>query len=142
MLSRHTRITLAAVTALAVSVTSGVAYADSSDPIGSIYAAAANHRVSPGPMLATAFCESQFNAKAKGDRHLRKPSHGLFQLSELPTGLLAHFYYVGYTDPYDAEEQADYYARVTKGDFLPGGPYPAPLHPYGIVSTKRWSCNN
>ena len=117
--------------------TAGVTEASNHDPVGSIHAAAQNHNVSVAKMLRVAFCESRFDPLANGDN---KKSHGLYQLSELPTGLLPHFYSVGYTNPYDAEEVSDYYARVLKGDFLPWGPYPAPLHPHGIVSVERWSC--
>lgn len=112
-------------------------WADNRDPVGSIYAAAQIHGVSATRMLGVAFCESRFNPLARGDsRH----SHGLFMLNDLPTGLLPHFISVGYENPYDAEEASDYVARVLAGDFLPSGPYPAPIHPYGIVSIERWSC--
>lgn len=115
-----------------------VAEADGTvDAAGAIYAAAANHNVSPVRMLRVATCESRLNPYTRGDHG---GSLGLFQLSSLDTGLLRHFYFVGYDDWTDAEQQADYFARVLAGDFLPGGPFPAPLDPYGIVSVDRWSC--
>lgn len=129
--------TLAATAALVSSLVVNNASADNDDPIGSIYAAADKHNVSVNHMLRVAGCESRFSPSARGDSG---GSLGLYQLNGLPTGLLHHFYYVGYDDPWDVEQQSDYFARVLAGDFLPGGPYPAPIHPYGIVSVARWSC--
>lgn len=131
------RKTSALAFALLLSTSTATALADSSDPIGSIYAAASNHSVSPGPMLRVAFCESRFNPSARGDGG---GSYGLYQLNGTPTGLLGHFYSLDYDDPFDAEQSADYYARVYAGEFLPGMPNQPPLHPYGIVSVERWSC--
>jgi hypothetical protein len=56
-------------------------------------------------------------------------SHGLAQLSDLPTGLLAHFHAQGYATAYDAWEAADYLSRTAAGEFAGEG-----------VTLKRWSC--
>lgn len=134
-----TRAASVAVAILAATLvaTPATVQAESYDPVGSIYAAADNHGVSAPRLLRIAHCESRYTPSSRGDG---RRSHGLFQLNDLPTGLYWHFLHVGYDDPYDAEQAADYTARVLAGHFLPGGPYPAPLHPFGIVSIDRWSC--
>lgn len=85
-------------------------------------------------LVRLAVCESSLRPDAVGDHGT---SLGLFQLSALPTGLLRHFYYVGYTDPFDAEQASAYVSRVASGEFLWDG---TPLHPWGRVTLARWSC--
>jgi hypothetical protein len=85
--------------------------ADPSDPIGTVHAAGQNHflpRWKQERFVATAAAESRFNPSARGDRG---HSHGLFQLND-EEGLLHDFYRRGYRNPYSAEENADYSARM------------------------------
>lgn len=88
--------------------------------------AAARHDVSPGLLIALATCESRLDPSAVGDHG---SSHGLIQLSDLPTGLLGHFHDQGYATAYSAWESADYLARVASGEFAWEG-----------VTLRRWSC--
>lgn len=87
---------------------------------------AAAHGASEALMLRVANCESRFDAGATGDHG---SSHGLFQLNDWPTGLIWHFYGLGYTDAYDAWQASDYVARVFAGEFAAYG-----------VTRWRWSC--
>jgi soluble lytic murein transglycosylase-like protein len=96
------------------------------DPVGAIYAAAQNNGVDPAPLISLAWCESRFRPAARGDEG---HSHGLMQLSDRDTGLLAHFKAVKYSDPYDPEQAADYTARTLAGDFAGQG-----------ITMARWSC--
>ena len=131
------RVHVAAVFVATTLLTAPPAQAYNGDPVGSIYAAAQNHGVDPRPLLRVAWCESRFDPLAHTrDGHY----HGLYMLGDVPTGLLGHFHSLGYDSAYDAEQAADYMARVLAGEFLPTGTSPAPLHPYGIVSVRRWSC--
>lgn len=56
-------------------------------------------------------------------------SRGPFQINDLPTGLFWHFLRVGYDDPTDPEQAADYVARVSAGEWASEG-----------VTLARWSC--
>lgn len=96
-----------------------------------IEAVAANRGVSFEHMRRVAWCESRFRPSANGDY---KHSHGMYELNDLDTGLLHHFYYVGYTDPYNPWQSTDYYARTLRGDF----DYVDMV--YGRVLVGRWSC--
>lgn len=87
--------------------------------------------VSQEHMRRVAWCESRYRPSAVGDYGR---SSGLFQLNNLPTGLLHHFHYVGYTDVFNPWQSADYYARVLRGDF----DYMDAV--YGRVTVARWSC--
>jgi len=82
--------------------------------------------VPAGPLIALAVCESRLDAGATGDYGR---SHGLMQLNDRATGLIWHFYAVGYTDAYDADQAADYVARVAAGEWRREG-----------VTLWRWSC--
>lgn len=82
------------------------------DPIGAVYAAAYNHGVAPYILLGIVRLESGFNPYAVGDYG---ESVGLIQLHR--RGLRNHFYQMGYTDPYSAEQAADYLAAVAAGEF-------------------------
>lgn len=108
----------------AIALTCGDARAASNDLEGSIYAAARLHGVSARSMLRVAACESTMGLHVHGDNG---HSHGPFQLNDRPTGLLHHFYAMGYTKPYDHEQSADYFASVMAGEF-PG------------IKPNRWSC--
>src|SRR5262249_33382658 len=96
------------------------------DPVGALYAAADNHGVEPQTLIRLAWCESRFSPTARGD-HGR--SRGLVQLSTLDTGLYWHFLSVGYGDADDAEQAADYLARVASGEWRDRG-----------ITLRRWSC--
>jgi hypothetical protein len=87
---------------------------------------AAAHGVDPAAMLRVADCESRFRPSARGDVGR---SHGLYQFNDEPTGLLSDFYRRGYTDPYDAEQASDYFARVLAGEWADEG-----------ITRWRWSC--
>ena len=89
-------------------------------------------------LVRLAVCESSLRPDAVGDHGT---SLGLFQLSTLPTGLLHHFLYVGFDSPWDTEQVTRYVVAVAAGDYLPDGPEPAPLHPFGRVTLARWSCS-
>lgn len=145
---RLTRFGRALLFALAVlaGVASGQAWAETTDVKGAIYAAAQIHGVDPEPLIALVACESEFDPDAKGDHRWREgrfvpTSRGPAQISDLDTGLYAHFKleYPG-NERTDIEAVADYIARVYAGHFLPGRPAAPPLHPHGIVSIERWSC--
>lgn len=86
------------------------------------------HGVDPGLLVRLAVCEAgpRLDPRAVGDRGT---SHGLMQLSELPTGLLDHFHARGYATAYSAWESADYVARVAAGTWADEG-----------VTLARWSC--
>jgi hypothetical protein len=86
------------------------------------------HDVSPWLLEALVRCEAGpgFDPEVIGDHG---HSHGLAQLSDLPTGLLAHFHAQGFITAYDAWEAADYLARVASGEWAGEG-----------VTLKRWSC--
>lgn len=102
---------------------------------GVIEATAHYYEVSVDDMLRVAWCESRYRPSARGDN---RRSHSIYQLNDLETGLIWHFYYEGYTDPYNPWQSAAYYARVMRGDFT--GSNAPPLHPYGYITTERWSC--
>lgn len=121
----HAAAAIAAVVLLLMPV-SAVADGGQDDPVGALYAAAANHDVAPGPLISLAWCESRFLPAARGDRGR---SRGLVQLSTLDTGLYWHFLAAGYTDADDAEQAADYAARVAAGEWSHQG-----------VTLRRWSC--
>lgn len=88
---------------------------------------ARHHGADPEVVVAIADCESSLRPWVTGDSG---SSHGLIQLSDLRgTGLLHHFLAVGYTDAYDAEQAADYIARVFAGEWRGDG-----------VTPGRWSC--
>lgn len=87
--------------------------------------------VSATHMRRVAWCESRYRPSAVGDYGR---SFSLFQLNNLPTGLLHHFYYVGYTDVFNPWQSAEYYARTLRGDFN----YMDAV--YGRVTVGRWSC--
>jgi len=96
-------------------------------PRAVIEEAAERNGVPAGPLIALAVCESRLDPGARGDYGR---SHGLYQLNDLRgTGLLWHFYAVGYTDAYDADQAADYVARVYAGEWARDG-----------VTLRRWSC--
>lgn len=98
---------------------------------------ASSRGVRPEPILALLWCESSLRADAVGDHGT---SLGIAQLSTLPTGLIHHYRFAGYNDPFDAEEAVRYVVAVAAGDYLPSGPEPAPVHPFGRVDLSRWSC--
>lgn len=68
--------------------------------------AAERHGVSPERLLRVARCESRLDPYAVG----RAGERGVFQLH--PYGLLRAFWMAGYTDEWDAEQQADYAASA------------------------------
>lgn len=118
---------LALVAAAAVYLASAIAHAQEwPDPVGIVHAAAQNHDTPAAPLLVIVACESRFSPSARGDRG---HSHGLVQLNDLPTGLIWHFYAVGYDDPYHPEQAADYLARVAAGEWARQG-----------IVLGRWSC--
>jgi hypothetical protein len=80
----------------------------------------------PNALVRTAVCESQMGYFRYGDRG---HSHGPWQLNDRATGLLPHFYEVGYTDPYDYNQSTDYVARVASGEWAGRG-----------ITMQRWSC--
>lgn len=86
--------------------------AGQSDPVGAIYAAAANHNADANILINIVRLESNFNPYAVGDYGA---SVGLIQLHR--NGLRGHFYAVGYTDPYSVEQCVDYLARVATGEW-------------------------
>jgi hypothetical protein len=88
--------------------------------------AAATYGVPAAPLVALGRCESRLDPGAVGDSGR---SHGLFQLNDLPTGLLWHFLRVGYSDAYDVVQAATYVARVASGEWARDG-----------VTLRRWSC--
>lgn len=96
-----------------------------------IEAVASYTGVSYEHMRRVAWCESRYRPSARGDSG---SSHGLYQLNDLDTGLLHHFYYMGYTNPYNPWQAADYYGRTLRGDFNYVD------HVYGRVLIYRWSC--
>lgn len=96
-----------------------------------IDAVAAYTGVSATHMRRVAWCESKYRPSAVGDYGR---SSGLFQLNDLPTGLLHHFHYVGYTNAFNPWQSADYYARTLRGDFH----YMDVV--YGRITILRWSC--
>lgn len=99
-----------------------------------IYAAAERHDVSARQMIRVAWCESKMGDFDFGDnRH----SHGPFMLNDRPTGLLGHFRWVGYTNPYSYWQSSDYFARVLSGEFALDR---SMIYRFGIVRPNRWSC--
>lgn len=99
-----------------------------------IYSAAERHGVSASQMIRVANCESKMGDYDFGDnRH----SHGPFMLNDRPTGLLHHFHWVGYDNPYSYRQSADYFARVLAGEFSSDR---ANIYRFGIVRVNRWSC--
>jgi hypothetical protein len=82
------------------------------DPVGALFAAAQNHGVNPYVLINIVRLESGFNPYAVGDHGM---SLGLIQLHQY--GLRRHFYAMGYTDVFSAEQSADYLARVASGEF-------------------------
>lgn len=122
------------ILATILTMTVRAASAASNDLEGSIYAAAQIHGVDPLPIIRVARCESQMGRQRVGDHGT---SHGPFMLNERPTGLLRHFRWLGYTDPYDFEQSADYFARVLAGEF---GWDRTNDYRFGVVRVNRWSC--
>lgn len=115
------------------------------DVLGAVYAAAQRYGVPAEPLIALTICESHGDAHAESDRRwiagrFIPTSRGAAMLNDLPTGLAHHFWSIGYTDREDPEQSADYLARVSSGEFLPGQPHAPPLHPSGVVSLARWTC--
>jgi hypothetical protein len=90
--------------------------------------AAATYGTAAGPLLRIVACETggRWNADALGDRG---HSHGIAQLNDAATGLLAHFHAQGYSSPYNVAEAADYLARVAVGTWARDG-----------ITLRRWSC--
>lgn len=84
------------------------------------------HGASAATLIRIARCESTFRPWAVGDQGR---SHGLVQLNDRPTGLLAHFLRQGYTSAYDAWSAADYLARVAVGEWAREG-----------ITLQRWTC--
>lgn len=77
-------------------------------------------------LIAKADCESSLGLNVVGDSG---HSHGPWQLNDRDTGLVWHFYAVGYSNPYSWWESTDYVARVTTGEWASDG-----------VTLDRWSC--
>jgi hypothetical protein len=77
-------------------------------------------------LLRVARCESSMGYFWVGDGGR---SHGPWMLNDLPTGLVWHFYAVGYTNPYSWWQSTDYVVRVASGEWAEGG-----------VTLARWSC--
>lgn len=86
---------------------------------------AAAHDVSGEAMVALATCETQLDPNQVGDQG----ELGVFQLH--PRGELIHFYELGYTDPRNTWESADYVALVisTRG----AGPWVICGHRAGLL---------
>lgn len=80
----------------------------------------------PWQLARVAWCESKNDPGALGDHG---HSFGLMQLNDYHTGLLWHFYAVGYTNPWSAWQAADYGARVFAYEWADEG-----------VGPWRWSC--
>lgn len=121
---------------LLLGVLASPARAETTDVRGAIYAAAAIHGVDPGPLIDLVDCETggTFDADAAGDHRWRDgryvpTSRGPAQINDLPTGLARHYYAQGYTDRTDAEQAADYLARISAGEWASEG-----------VTLARWSC--
>lgn len=88
----------------------GTVQADEADVVAVIYQAADNHGIGRTWLLNVARCESTLNPNARG----RLGEQGLMQL--LPGGELDRFYARGYTNPWSAEQSADYAAaRFAEG---------------------------
>lgn len=91
------------------------------------------HDVRPGLLTRLAVCEvgPDLNPRAVGDYG---HSLGLAQLSDLnATGnLRGHFFAVGYDDPTNAYQAADYLARAVAGEFVDAR--------WGRIGPWRWSC--
>lgn len=83
-----------------------------------IYERAEAHGVSGDYLAAVAWCESTYDPYAVG----AAGELGLFQLH--PYGLLPSFYGLGYTDPWDVWEQADYAAWA-----------------FSVGLASHWSCS-
>lgn len=107
-------------------VTTGVAAQTTDEVTAIIEQTAAQYGANATQMLRLADCESNRRPWATGDRGT---SHGLYQISALPTGLMWHFVSLGYSNPYDAHESASYVARVAVGEFANLG-----------ITLRRWSC--
>jgi hypothetical protein len=99
---------------------------DSGDVVAIIQSAAAQYGADGSQLVRLARCESTLRPGAVGDHGT---SLGLFQISTLPTGLMAHFRTVGYSDPLDPWEAASYVARVAVGTWAGQG-----------ITLARWSC--
>lgn len=117
---------LALVLVLAVGTLIPVEAEASEWVIGVIHNRADAHGVSRWLMREVARCESSFDPGAVGDHG---SSHGVFQLNDRRTGLLAHFHSKGYRTAYSVWEAADYFARTLAGEFRREG-----------VTAWRWSC--
>ena len=116
---------------LLVVFSSGVAQAQQVTPDdvrAALREAAAQEGVSGDILVQIVACETgqRFNADALGDRGT---SHGIAQLNDRPTGLLSHFYSVGYSNPYSVEQASAYLARVAAGHWSVQG-----------ITLRRWSC--
>lgn len=101
--------------------------ADRAEGEAAIAEAAARYGAPLGRLRSITECESHFEPSALGDSG---HSHGLVQINDRPTGLLAHFHAQGYQSAYNATEAADYLARVSIGTWAREG-----------VTLGRWSCS-
>lgn len=117
----------ALLTTLALGLGAGHVAADRAEGEAAIADAAARWGAPLGTLRRIVECESHFEPSAVGDSGR---SHGLVQLNDRATGLLAHFHAQGYGSAYNATEAADYLARVSIGTWAREG-----------VTLERWSCH-